>query len=305
MTKVVLAVDGGATKTAVKVLDGERELMSITGSGSNYQAIGEEKVTAELSRLLSQVAQLSVTVDAAVFAIAGIDTKQDLVTVRKIVADSIAASGITVDTYVVENDVEAAMRGLCGDKPGALLISGTGAIGYSFDGERVYRAGGWGHRVGDEGSGYWIGQAVVQAVFKSMDGRGAATVLSEYVLTSKGFADTDELMNWLYRGDYRNADLAGFGSLLQQAVESGDAVAVQIAELAAEELTSLACALLKPFHGHLDNTFTFYLNGGILKNNAYIYDRFVQGLQNEAPRITITLCEQKPIDAIIARANTI
>lgn len=305
MTKVVLAVDGGATKTAVKVVDTERELLSITGSGSNYQAIGEEKVTAELSRLLSQVAQLNITVDAAVFAIAGIDTKQDLVTVRKIVADSLVASGLAVNAYVVENDVEAAMRGLCGDKPGALLISGTGAIGYSFDGEHVYRAGGWGHRIGDEGSGYWIGQAVVQAVFKAMDGRGADTVLSEYTLASKGFTHTDELMNWLYREDYRNADLAGFGSLLQRAVDAGDAVAVLIAEHAIEELTSLACALLKPFHGHLDSSFIFYLNGGVLKNNAYIYDRFVQGIQNCAPSIKITLCEQKPIDAIIARANTI
>lgn len=303
MTKIILAVDGGATKTAIKVVTGERELLSITGSGSNYQAIGEEKVAAELTQLLKQVAALNVTVDAAVFAIAGIDTKQDLIVVQRIVRESIAASGVRINTYVVENDVEAAMRGLCGDQPGALVISGTGAIGYSFDGKQVYRAGGWGHRVGDEGSGYWIGQAVVQAVFKAMDGRGAGTVLSEYVLTSKGFADTDELMNWLYRGDYRNADLASFGSLLQRAVETGDAVAIQIAKRAADELISLASTLLKPLNNSFDRSFTFYLNGGVLKNNAYLYERFVQGLQEIAPQIRIELCNQKPIDAIIKRAT--
>lgn len=303
MTKIVLAVDGGATKTAVKVVDGERELLSIIGSGSNYQAIGEEKVAAELVRLLKQVAALHVTVDAAVFAIAGIDTKHDLAVVRKLVDESIAASRLAFKLHVVENDVEAAMRGLCGDKPGALVISGTGAIGYSFDGEHVYRAGGWGHRVGDEGSGYWIGQAVVQAVFKAMDGRGSETLLSDYVLASKGFADTDELMNWLYRSDYRNADLAGFASLLQQAVEAGDEVAIHIAKRAADELLSLASTLLKPLNERLDNTFTFYLNGGVLKHNAYIYERLTQGLLEIAPHIVIELCDQKPIDAILARAQ--
>lgn len=303
MTKVVLAVDGGATKTAVKVIAGEQELLSITGSGSNYQAIGEEKVAAELSRLLEQVAALGVTVDAAVFAVAGIDTRQDLAIVKRLVNESIKASSLIVSTYVVENDVEAAMRGLCGNKPGALLISGTGAIGYSFDGANVYRAGGWGHRVGDEGSGYWIGQAVVQAVFKAMDGRGAETVLSKYVLTSKGFADTDELMNWLYREDYRNADLASFGSLLQRAVEAGDVVAIDIAKRAAEELISLASTLLTPLTNCLDREFTFYINGGVLKNNAYLYERFVQGLKAIAPQIRIELCSQKPIAAILARAN--
>jgi N-acetylglucosamine kinase-like BadF-type ATPase len=37
------------------------------------------------------------------------------------------------------------------------------------------RAGGWGHMVGDEGSGYWIGREAVAAVMRASDGRGPAT----------------------------------------------------------------------------------------------------------------------------------
>lgn len=305
VTKVILALDGGATKTAVKVMNGEQELLSIIGRSSNYQAIGEKKVAKQLYELLKQVAALNVTVDAAVFAIAGIDTLQDKIIVQKIVASCIKASELNIISYVVENDVEATLHGLCEKTPGALVISGTGAIGYSYDGEHVYRVGGWGHRVGDEGSGYWIGQAIIQAVLKAADGRGKKTVLSEYALHLKEFTTTDELINWLYREDYRNSDLANFASLLQQAVDIGDEMALRISERAAEELFCLAQTLLKPLRCELNSSFTFYLNGGVLKNNRYIYNNLIQGIQNVTPQITIKLCEQKPIDAIIARANYI
>ena len=43
----------------------------------------------------------------------------------------------------------------------SLLISGTGAICYSFVDGNIFRSGGWGHRIGDEGSGYWIGKSTV------------------------------------------------------------------------------------------------------------------------------------------------
>ena len=40
------------------------------------------------------------------------------------------------------------------------------------------RAGGWGHMIGDEGSGYWIGREALAAVMRASDGRGPATRLT-------------------------------------------------------------------------------------------------------------------------------
>lgn len=308
VVKTLLAIDGGATKTAVKVIrtNGE-QLLSTVGRGSNYQALGEQQVYTELTSILNEVASLHVDIDAAVFAIAGIDTEKDLTIVQNIVARSIASSSVSIKHYVVENDVEAAMRGLCRNKPGALVISGTGAIGYSYDGSKTFRVGGWGHRVGDEGSGYWIGQAVVQAVFQAMDGRGEQTALTKYVLDCKGFANTDELMNWLYRADYRNADLASFGSLLQSAVCEGDCVAVKIAGRAADELSLLAVTLLKQMNWSptSQQTMTFYLNGGVLKNNPSIYHIVEKEIVQFAPNVEVALCNEKPIDLILNRARFI
>lgn len=302
MEKIILAVDGGATKTAVILYSSIRgKLFSTVGAGSNYQAIGAKKVEEELSKLLAEVAELGYPIDAAVFAIAGIDTLTDKNIVNQIVENSIATSSLSIQTYVVENDVEATMLGLCQNKPGALLISGTGAIAYSYNGEDIFRAGGWGHRVGDEGSGYWIGQTIAQAIFKSSDGRGEQTRLTDLVLQSKKLTEVDALMNWLYRPDYRNADLASLGSLLQQAIDEGDNVALSIAKKASHELFELAIAVLKPLLT-IDNTFNFYLNGGVLKNNPTILTLLQEQLKNAYPAIHLVVCEEKPIRYIINRA---
>ena len=116
------------------------------------------------------------TIAVAVFAIAGIDTEEDARIVREITEASITNSPFIVETLIVENDVEATLLGIANGQPTTLLISGTGAICFSFNGEKTVRAGGWGHRVGDEGSGYWIGQQVAKAIFRAADGRGKSTI---------------------------------------------------------------------------------------------------------------------------------
>lgn len=60
----------------------------------------------------------------------------------------------------VISDVEAARDGALGDRPGILLLAGTGSIALGRDGRGgLGRAGGLGPLLGDEGSAFWIGRA--------------------------------------------------------------------------------------------------------------------------------------------------
>ena len=304
MNQIILAVDGGATKTAmtVRTLDG-KTLFSATSTGSNYQAIGRNRVQQVFEKLLLQASEVLTerTIAVAVFAIAGIDTEEDARIVREITEASIKNSSFIVEKLIVENDVEATLLGIANDHPTTLLISGTGAICYSFNGEKTVRAGGWGHRVGDEGSGYWIGRQVAKAIFRAADGRGEPTVLTNLVLNGNQIKNIDALMNWLYNADYTNARLASFGSYIQQAVERGDQVAITIAKKAANELALLATATLKKA-GYHHGAHTFFINGGVLKNNPAIYEYFAKQVQEIFPHLTFVLCEEQPIEYIVKRA---
>jgi N-acetylglucosamine kinase-like BadF-type ATPase len=59
----------------------------------------------------------------------------------------------------VISDAEAALLGALGDRPGVLVLAGTGSIVLGRDGRgRLARAGGLGPLVGDEGSAFWLGR---------------------------------------------------------------------------------------------------------------------------------------------------
>jgi N-acetylglucosamine kinase-like BadF-type ATPase len=59
----------------------------------------------------------------------------------------------------VISDAEAALLGALGDRPGVLVVAGTGSIALGRDRRgRLARAGGLGPLVGDEGSAFWLGR---------------------------------------------------------------------------------------------------------------------------------------------------
>jgi len=72
----------------------------------------------------------------------------------------------------VISDAEAAYLGALGDRPGMLLLAGTGSMVLARDASgRWSRAGGLGPLLGDEGSAFWIGREWLRA---TMDGPGFA-----------------------------------------------------------------------------------------------------------------------------------
>ena len=304
---IVLAVDGGATKTTLtlKETDGQ-ELFSATLTGSNYQAIGSEHVEHVFDALLDDagkaVADRNIAV--AVFAVAGIDTAEDERIVRSIVESCMSRSVFTVGQLIVENDVASTLLGLADGRPASLLIAGTGAVCFSYNGKNLVRAGGWGHRAGDEGSGYWIGRQIAKAVFRSADGRAEPTRLTKLVLEANQLDGIEALMNWLYREDYTNARLASLSSHLQPAVEQGDATAMGIARKAADELALLATAVLQKV-GHAGEDHSFYINGGVLKNIQPIHDLFTEKVKEIFPAVQFEPCEEKPIEYIVKRTENL
>lgn len=309
MKKWLLIIDGGATKTACALVHAEFGDIhySTSTKGSNYQAIGVESATAILQGLLANIktflqkfphSQIAV----ATFALAGIDSPKDHKTVTAIVHKALAATQLQIDTLIIENDAEATLLGVTAGQAGALLIAGTGAIAYAYDGQQIVRAGGWGHRAGDEGSGYWLGQEVIRAVFKMEDGRGQPTLLKDAVYRSLGIQDVTELAEWLFQPSYTNAQLAKMGSFVAKAVEQEDACAIHISQQAAHELALLASAVVKKI-GYQNGPFSLYCNGGAIKHNPLILKTFTEEIALTYPQISITLCQHQPITYLIERTK--
>jgi N-acetylglucosamine kinase-like BadF-type ATPase len=96
-------------------------------------------------------------VAALVVASRGIWTPRE----RRALALRLSALATRVE---VLSDAQAALLGALGQRPGLLVLAGTGSIVIGRDGRgRWARAGGLGPLLGDEGSAFWIGRAWLRA----------------------------------------------------------------------------------------------------------------------------------------------
>ena len=88
---------------------------------------------------------------------------------------------------LVVNDALVALEAGAPGAPGVVIISGTGSIAYGRNTRNEgARSGGWGHVLGDEGSGFWIGRAAIRAVLREADRRGPRTTLTPLLLQHFG-----------------------------------------------------------------------------------------------------------------------
>src|SRR6266540_7477736 len=192
----VLGIDAGGTKTVCLLADARGSIISESrGPGANLLVAGElgvEKVLHEVMELA--IGERPVAPAAICLGIAGVDRVDEASTVRAIMRRICRNARV-----LVVNDALIALVSGARDAPGIVVIAGTGSIVYGRNesGEAA-RAGGWGHMVGDEGSGYWIGREAVAAVMRGADGRGPATRLADEILAHFSVADVSRLPRIVY-----------------------------------------------------------------------------------------------------------
>ena len=150
------------------------------------------------------------------------------------------------DGWLVVNDVVAAWAAATGAGPGIAAISGTGSkvSGLGPTG-RTWRAGGWGHLLGDEGSGYWLGSRSISAALRDRDRSGPATALREAAVAFFGVARIEELAALVYSKPLQKGEIAAFASETARLAQGGDAVAVELFARGATKLGAQVAAVIR------------------------------------------------------------
>ncbi|MFF6777208.1 BadF/BadG/BcrA/BcrD ATPase family protein [Streptomyces sp. NPDC012637] len=140
-------------------------------------------------------------------------------------------------------DAVTAYAGALGQRPGAVVAGGTGLIALGTDLSGWRRADGWGHLLGDCGSGAWIGRAGLEAAMRAYDGRrgGSAALLAR---AEERFGPAAGLPGALYPRTDRPAVLASFAPEVAACAAAGDAVAAGVLERAAAHIAEAAAAVV-------------------------------------------------------------
>jgi N-acetylglucosamine kinase-like BadF-type ATPase len=295
----VLGIDAGGTKTVCLLADERgRVLSEARGGPANLHASGELEVEKVLHDVMeTAIANRGVTPAAVCVGMAGVDREDEAKTVRTIMRRIGYRSRV-----VVVNDALIALAAGAGDAPGIVINAGTGSIVYGRNArDEAARAGGWGHIIGDEGSGYWIGREALAAVMRAVDGRGPATRLAHDVLAFFNIPDASQLPRIVYDRELPRMSVAALGPIVQRASELGDAVATHVLERAAEELVLGARSVATKLEMRGD-AFPFILAGGVFPVLPWLGYEVARRLAEVAPRSQVRLLEQEPAAGAVCLA---
>jgi len=238
----VIGVDGGGTHARAVLVDEDgRELARGEAPGAVVRLEAPSaaaRAVGEAVRKAAALARVDLPADTIWAGLAGAGFPDARLAVERELADAGIAQRVIVGT-----DVEAAFHDAFGSGPGILLIAGTGSIAWTRTPVgAVVRVGGWGERLGDEGSGFAIGSAALRAVVRAEDGRGPSTELTHGVLGQLALEGVDALIHWT--ASATKADVARLAPLVSKAAAEGDGVARDILSRSVRELSDhLAAAL--------------------------------------------------------------
>jgi len=267
-TPLVLGFDAGGTKTVcllARAVDGTILGRGVGGPG-NIHAAGAARVATALADAIGAafaaagLAPGSATIAAAAIGAAGAARHDDRAAVEGLLRVAIDAG-----RYVVTNDAAIALRAALPTGAGALLISGTGSIGYgrTADGREI-RAGGWGYLLDDAGSAYAVGLAALTALLHAHDGRGPTTALHAPLLEAWQLVAPEGIIARVYQQPPPREAIAALAPLVLAAATAGDPVAEEIVAGAGAALGALAVATIRRIAVAPDTTVPLVTAGGFL-----------------------------------------
>ncbi|MEU4574429.1 N-acetylglucosamine kinase [Nonomuraea sp. ATR24] len=280
--RVLLAVDGGNSKTDVAVVAEDGEILATGRAGAFApQSAG---VRAAVDVVEEAVRDAGWAPAGGFDHVAAYLAGADLPVEEEALAAEFAARGFGPD-IVVRNDVFALLRAGASQPWGVAVVCGAGinAAGVSPGGE-VARFPALGRISGDWGGGQGVGEEALWHAVRAEDGRGPATALADTVKEHFGVATVQELVLAVHFGEVGLGRLHELAPGVLAAAGAGDTVAAALVGRQADEVVVLAEVCLRRLD-LLETPAEVVLGGGLLTaGHPLLMDLVTAGLAARAPK---------------------
>ena len=263
---LLLAVDGGNTKTDALVLDRRGRVCGVGRSGTSdmYAPAGEAGARIELRAAIAEATNLAGIrprdLAGAALRLAGIDWPEDESAWRSWGAHEFGPEM----ALSLDNDGMAGLRCISATGVGVALTVGTGyAVGARGPDGTRWSLNFWGqHQLGAIG----LGQAGYRAAMLAELGLGPATELGDRLLTLTGYADAADLVHAVTNrhSDYSDRSFALMAPEVTAAALAGDPVSVSIVAQQSIELCDYIGLAARRVG--LDEGFSVVLAGSVVRS---------------------------------------
>ncbi len=295
-SNVFLGIDAGGSHTDVALALSDGTILGrADGPGAAMRpggAAASAAVMADAARRAAAGAGVALPAERVVVGAAGAGRAPE----RADLTAALIASGVARSAEVM-GDGELALIAAFTGGPGILVNAGTGSIAYARDPQgKLYRAGGFGWQMGDEGGGYWLGRRALAAAGRAQDGRDDQSTLPTRLLSALGLKEFDDLVRWAALAT--PAQIAGLAPQLINAAAEGERVAQAAVREAAMELTDHVAALRKHFPA--DSVVDWAMAGGLLKHGSALAEALRIAVERQ---VKGCLLSTAPIDAASVAAK--
>jgi N-acetylmuramic acid 6-phosphate etherase len=298
-----LGIECGGTRTVVLFGPGGGGPCRRAEFGpANLRLLDDARLVKHFKAISRAVAALPA---AVVIGMAGARTEKDRRRIREAAAK--VWPGVPVHAA---NDLETALAAAPGpDGPDSiakvLILSGTGSCCFGrrngANGARTVRLGGWGHILGDRGSGYEIGLRALRTVLAEMDHQGQWPALGAGLLRTLQLNEADDLIDWAREAE--KEEIAALAPEVFAAAAKRDRLARKILAEAAWSLAMDGASCARQLAGR-GAPVEFVLAGGILLNQPGFARQVRAGLRQLRPGARVTTLARESVWGTMALAET-
>lgn len=266
MSDYFIGIDGGGTKTEIVIVDNSGRIVARgTGGPGNFSTMSEKSFIVNVRQAIPAVPNCK----AAAAVAAGVLSDADKLRLQRLLAPILKCNVV----FAAPDFVGALAA--CPRNSVLCVLAGTGSAVISGKVDDWRKSGGGGYLLGDEGSGYAMGKALMQAAWKNPNSLSAS--LKIHVLSEFGVRTLEDAVASIYRAESPAAALAKLAEPIARAYIAGDKTAKKIVEVESGKLAQIA---LRHLREDKVSEGTLSLIGGLWKAGKCYEREFVIAITN-------------------------
>ncbi|MDE2480772.1 MAG: hypothetical protein KGN02_01105 [bacterium] len=295
---VIVGVDAGGSSTNVVAMRDELPLGTYAGDPANVRVAGIAASAACIAQAVG-AALGAMRPDAVFVGAAGAGRDDVAHALRDALAEHLRGTRIGVS-----DDARIALRAGVPEGDALALVAGTGTIACAVVGERFVRCGGYGHLLGDEGSGYAIGAAALRLLLKMYDGRAPHDAMLARIAAHLHASQAQDVLARIYEAPAPVREIAAIAPFVLDAATAGERSATKIVQAAALDLYELLKALVRAADVR-NRELPLVLAGGLLASNSLLSFLLETRISNEMPFVQPLKAPPRPEYGALALARAL
>jgi N-acetylmuramic acid 6-phosphate etherase len=281
VSEKILGVEGGGTKTAWVVVERDGPELRVLDQGklppANLRLTDPERLRAMFSELPKDAERVGVF-------LAGCATAEDRQSLSRLSAEVWPNAKI-----VTGSDRDSGVAAALGSADGIVVNAGSGSSVTGRRAEKIEKAGGWGHILGDAGGAYFLVIQALRLILREYDLRRGEVQFASKILHALSLNNLDELVRWAQTA--HKIDIAMLAPVVCDAAANGDEHVVKILEDGAACLCEYTEAVATRLHLLAPKV---VLIGGLFQRDSIYAHTFRRRLKKNLPDARVTNAERAP-----------